>query len=50
MLKVKDYEEDFKKLGISMEDGEIVLNYLSELAEIGISCLMNKEVNDLGCD
>lgn len=50
MLKVKDYEEDFKKLGISMEDGEIVLNYLSELAEIGISYLMNKELNGLEYD
>lgn len=46
MLKVKDYEEDFKNLGISMAEGEIVLSYLSELAEIGISCLMNNELKN----
>lgn len=43
MLKVKDYKEEFQKLGISDEEGKILLEFLRELAEIGISHFMMKE-------
>lgn len=46
MLNITDYEKDFQILGITKEEGEKLISYLSELAEIGISCLENKELEE----
>lgn len=46
MLNYQDYENDFKKLNITKEEGIILLNYFEALALIGIQYLNNKEIND----
>ncbi len=58
MLKYRDYEDEFNRLGIFQTDACILLDYLQAIAEIGIKfnnekkdreneelCNMDKSVN-----
>ena len=45
MIKYEDYENEFKNLKISKEQGENILNFFTELATIAIESYYNDELN-----
>ena len=50
MIKFQDYEEEFKKIGITnKDDGDAILQYMQMLALYGIE-YMNNEINETESD
>ena len=47
MINIQDFENYFKELNISNDDGIILLDYFEALALIGIEYLNNKKINEL---
>lgn len=46
MIKIRDYDSYFNKLKITNNEADALIEFLSELAEIGINNFIEKEIED----
>ena len=46
MLNYKDYDEDFRKLGLNKNEQKVVLDFFHQLGEILLNNNIEKPIND----